>query len=89
MNVRQTLNNRYKKIITIEDGCIQGGFGSAVIEFMSDNNYTAQVKRLGIADEFIEHGEPKELYEEVGLSAHAITEEVLQLINPSKRIAAR
>jgi 1-deoxy-D-xylulose-5-phosphate synthase len=79
----------YKKVITIEDGCILGGFGSAVIEFMSDNNYSAQVKRLGIGDEFIEHGEPKELYEEVGLSVSAITEEVLQLINPSKKIAAR
>jgi 1-deoxy-D-xylulose-5-phosphate synthase len=79
----------HKKVITIEDGCIQGGFGSAVIEFMSDNNYSAQVKRLGIADEFIEHGEPKELYEEVGLSVNAITEEALQLINPSKKIAAR
>ncbi|HEX7413582.1 MAG TPA: hypothetical protein VF411_06005, partial [Bacteroidia bacterium] len=63
-------------------------FGSAVIEFMSDHNYNAQVKRLGIADEFIEQGEPKELYEEVVLSAHAIAEEAIRLISPSKKIMA-
>jgi 1-deoxy-D-xylulose-5-phosphate synthase len=78
----------HKKIITIEDGCIQGGFGSAVIEFMADNNYTAQVKRLGVPDEFIEHGEPGELYEEVGLSPRAIVEEAVQLISGAKKIMA-
>jgi 1-deoxy-D-xylulose-5-phosphate synthase len=76
----------HKKIITIEDGCIQGGFGSAVIEFMADNNYNAQVKRLGVPDEFIEHGEPNELYEEVGLSFRAITEEALKLLSSAKKI---
>src|SRR6201997_878277 len=75
----------HKKVITIEDGCLQGGFGSAVIEFMNDNNYNAQVKRLGIADEFIEHGEPKELYDEVGLSAAAIAAEAIKLIAPAKK----
>ncbi|MHB8259165.1 MAG: 1-deoxy-D-xylulose-5-phosphate synthase [Bacteroidia bacterium] len=78
----------HKKVITIEDGCLQGGFGSAVIEFMSDHNYNAQVKRLGIADEFIEQGEPKELYEEVGLTANTIIEEVLRLITPSNKVMA-
>jgi 1-deoxy-D-xylulose-5-phosphate synthase len=78
----------HKKVITIEDGCIQGGFGSAVVEFMADNNYSAQVKRLGIPDEFIEHGEPGELYEEVGLSPKAIVEEVIQLISSAKKIMA-
>ncbi|MGZ3902632.1 MAG: 1-deoxy-D-xylulose-5-phosphate synthase [Bacteroidia bacterium] len=78
----------HKKVITIEDGCIQGGFGSAVIEFMADHNYTAQVKRLGVPDEFIEHGEPGELYEEVGLSPRAIVEEAIQLISSAKKIMA-
>ncbi|HKC68104.1 MAG TPA: transketolase C-terminal domain-containing protein, partial [Bacteroidia bacterium] len=76
----------HKKVITIEDGCLHGGFGSAVVEFMSDNNYHAQVKRLGIPDEFIEHGEPKELYDEVGLSATAIAAEVIKLIAPAQKI---
>ncbi len=76
----------HKKVITIEDGCIQGGFGSAVIEFMADNNYSAQIKRLGVPDEFIEHGEPNELYEEVGLSLRAIVEEALKLFSSAKKI---
>jgi hypothetical protein len=46
---------RYKKIITIEDGTIVGGVGSAILEFMAENNYSAQVKLLGIPDKFIEH----------------------------------
>jgi 1-deoxy-D-xylulose-5-phosphate synthase len=62
----------YKKVITVEDGCIQGGVGSAVLEFMADHNYSAQVKRLGIPDEYIEHGEQAELWAECGYDANAI-----------------
>ena len=54
----------YKKVITIEDGCIQGGIGSAVLEFMADHNYHAEVRRLGIPDQIIEHGEQFELHRE-------------------------
>jgi 1-deoxy-D-xylulose-5-phosphate synthase len=61
------IGKKFKQIITIEDGVIQGGFGSAVLEFMSDNNYTSHVKRLGIPDSFIEHGTPEELYNMLGL----------------------
>ena len=67
---------RFKKIITIEDGTINGGFGSAVLEFMSDNNYQVHVKRLGIPDEFIEHGTPEELYEMIGLHPEGIEKEI-------------
>ncbi len=63
---------KYKKVITVEDGCIQGGVGSAVLEFMADHNYSAQVKRLGIPDEYIEHGEQSELWAECGYDAGAI-----------------
>lgn len=63
---------KYKKIITVEDGCIQGGVGSAVLEFMSDNNYSAQIKRLGIPDEYVEHGEQSELWAECGYDANSI-----------------
>jgi len=53
---------KFSSVITVEDGVIIGGFGSAVIEFMADNNYVAKVKRLGIPDEFIEHGTQEELH---------------------------
>jgi len=69
----------FKMIITIEDGCIQGGFGSAIAEFMIDNHYAAQITRLGIPDRFIEHGEQKELYRECNFDAQAIMETVRQI----------
>ena len=68
--------SKYKKIITVEDGCIQGGVGSAVLEFMADHNYSAKVKRLGIPDEYIEHGEQAELWAECGYDSNAIVEAV-------------
>jgi 1-deoxy-D-xylulose-5-phosphate synthase len=71
--------SKYKKIITVEDGCIQGGVGSAVLEFMADHNYSAQVKRLGIPDEYIEHGEQAELWAECKYDTDAIVEEVRRL----------
>ncbi|HRX13264.1 MAG TPA: 1-deoxy-D-xylulose-5-phosphate synthase, partial [Draconibacterium sp.] len=59
--------NNYKFIVTVEDGAIQGGFGSAVLEFMAENNFSATVKLLGIPDKFIEHGSPEDLYKECGI----------------------
>jgi 1-deoxy-D-xylulose-5-phosphate synthase len=70
---------RFSKVITLEDGCIQGGFGSAVIEFMVDNGYHAQVKRLGIPDRFIEHGTPDQLFDECGYGRTAIYETALEM----------
>jgi 1-deoxy-D-xylulose-5-phosphate synthase len=71
---------RYKKIITIEDGCLQGGFGSAVLEFMADNNYSAEVKRLGIPDRIVEHGEQIELHRECGFDPEGIERAVVELL---------
>ena len=62
--------HKYNKIITVEDGTVVGGFGSAVLEFMAANNYHADVKVMGIPDTIIEHGSPKELYNEVALDAN-------------------
>ena len=59
-------------IITVEDGCVQGGFGSAVIEFMADHGYSARVKRLGIPDKIVEHGTQPELWAECGYDAEAV-----------------
>jgi 1-deoxy-D-xylulose-5-phosphate synthase len=67
---------KFDKVITVEDGCLQGGMGSAIIEFMSDNNYKAQVIRLGIPDQFIEHGEQPELWAECGYNSTGIAEQV-------------
>ena len=72
--------NKFDKIITIEDGTIVGGLGSAVLEFITENNYQAKVKRLGIPDKFIEHGTPKELISSCGFDAIGITETVKELL---------
>ncbi len=73
---------RYKHIVTIEDGCIQGGMGSAVLEFFADHQYQLNVTRLGIPDEFVEHGEQPELWAMCGYDTNAIIEAV-------KKIAVR
>ena len=58
----------YKKIVTIEDGTVVGGFGTSILEFISDNTYSIPVERLGIPDQFITHGSTELLYESIGLS---------------------
>ncbi len=71
---------KFKQVITVEDGCIQGGFGSAVIEFMAENGYMSQVVRLGVPDEFIEHGTQSELYNECGYDAAAMVKTAHELL---------
>ena len=63
---------RFDKVITVEDASIVGGLGSAVIEYMNDNNYKAKVLRLGIPDRFVEHGTQEELYRECGFDTEGI-----------------
>jgi 1-deoxy-D-xylulose-5-phosphate synthase len=70
---------KFKKVITIEDGCLMGGFGSAVLEWMVDKGYSAQVKRLGIPDDVIEHGEQLELHRECGFDPTGIAATVRSL----------
>jgi 1-deoxy-D-xylulose-5-phosphate synthase len=74
--------SKYKKIITVEDGCVQGGFGSAVLEFMADNNLQAEVRRLGIPDKIVEHGEQIELHRECGFDPDGIEKAVVQMLEP-------
>jgi 1-deoxy-D-xylulose-5-phosphate synthase len=71
---------KYNKIITVEDGTIVAGFGSAVLEFMNQHNYDAQVKILGIPDKIVEHGTPKELHRECGYDAEGIANTVRELL---------
>ena len=61
-----------RRIVTVEDGVIQGGLGSAVLEYMADHNLHPEVIRLGLPDYFVEHGTPEELYRLVGLDAETI-----------------
>lgn len=72
---------KFSKIITLEDGCITGGLGSAVLEFMSDHHYNAQVKRLGIPDLFIEHGTQQQLYGLCGYDKKGITDSIHQFLS--------
>jgi 1-deoxy-D-xylulose-5-phosphate synthase len=72
----------FAHIITIEDGVISGGFGSAVLEFMADNNYSANVKRLGVPDNFIDHGSQQELYRECGFDPDSICKLIRSMVIP-------
>jgi 1-deoxy-D-xylulose-5-phosphate synthase len=72
----------FDKIITVEDGVLNGGFGSAILEFMCDNTYTSQVKRLGIPDKFVDHGTQQELYKECGIDPDSIISTILAMVKP-------
>lgn len=67
---------KYKQVLTIEDGVLQGGFGSAVLEFMADHQYSANLKRIGIPDKFVDHGTTEELNRDYGLDQQGIYETV-------------
>jgi 1-deoxy-D-xylulose-5-phosphate synthase len=74
--------SNFNKVVTVEDGCIQGGMGSAILEFMADNNYQANVVRLGIPDRIVEHGEQMELHRECGFDPEGIKKVVMQMLEP-------
>jgi 1-deoxy-D-xylulose-5-phosphate synthase len=71
---------KFNHIVTVEDGVIQGGFGSAVLEFMAENGLSAKVKVLGIPDRFIEHGSQDDLYRECGIDAGGIYKAVVKIL---------
>ncbi len=72
---------KFDKIITVEDCCLQCGLGSTIAEWMIDHNYSAQLKRLGIPDALKEHGEQLELQHEVGIDVEGIEKAVLQFVS--------
>ncbi len=72
--------SKFDKVLTLEDGTITGGLGSAVLEFMADNRYHAQVTRLGIPDRFIEHGTQEELYAECGFDLKGIIDSIEKMV---------
>ncbi len=73
------VGRHFKKIVTIEDGVIRGGVGSAVLEFMMDNGYSPEVKRIGLPDVFVEHGTVEELYHLCGMDEEGIINVLKQL----------
>lgn len=74
----------FKKVVTVEDGCIPGGFGSAILEFMAENGYAAQVTRLGIPDRIVEHGTQEQLHNECNFDPAGIADAVRSLVGVKK-----
>jgi 1-deoxy-D-xylulose-5-phosphate synthase len=79
---------KFSKIITVEDGTIKGGFGSAVLEFFAEHNYTPELKMLGIPDRIVEHGKPEELHRECGFDAQGIMETVREMLGVKVKTGA-
>ena len=80
VNILHEVCENYSEIITIEDGCLQGGFGSSILEFVSDNEYKINVHRLGIPDEFIHHGTQNELWNDCNIDTSAVIKKVENLM---------
>jgi len=80
--------SKFDKVITVEDATVVGGFGSAVLEFMNEHHYKAEVKILGIPDRIIEHGTPKELHRECGYDAQAIADTVKEMMKKKIKVTA-
>ncbi len=78
--VLHTVANRFDEVITVEDGVITGGFGSAVIEFFNNHRYPVHVTRLGVPDYFVSHGKQEELYRECGFDAEGIYKTVKKIL---------
>lgn len=77
-----------KPILTIEESMLEGGFGSAVLEFANDHGYnTAQVKRMGIPDEFIEHGSVDLLLRDIHMTKEQVVEDITTLVEKTKQQA--
>ena len=72
------LAKRIGKVVTLEEGCLMGGFGSAVLEALADNNVLVPVKRLGVPDILVDHAEPNESFASLGLTTPQIADQVLE-----------
>lgn len=72
--------SQHDRVITLEDGCIMGGFGSAILEFAADHDYKSKIRRLGIPDRVVEHGEQLELFRECGYDQEGIFKACLALM---------
>lgn len=80
-DILHEVGRKYKHVITLENGVIKGGLGSAVLEFMADNGYNPDVRRLGIPDQFIEHGSVPELCRLCNIDVESIVKEIEKRVN--------
>lgn len=80
------VGQQFDRVITVENGIIKGGLGSAVLEFMADNGYTPQIRRIGIPDRFIGHGSIPELYKQCGMDATSIATVIRNIITNHHKI---
>lgn len=78
--ILEQIAERFSRVLTIEDGVVNGGLGSAVLEYMSDHNHAVRIKRLGLPDSFVEHGTVGQLYEIVGLDSKSISREITNFV---------
>jgi 1-deoxy-D-xylulose-5-phosphate synthase len=79
-NLLHQIGEKFRKVITVEDGTIVGGFGSAVLEWFNEHGYHPQVTMLGIPDRLVEHGKPEELHHECGYDAAGIANTVRAVV---------
>ena len=80
-DILREVGEKFKYVVTLEDGCVTGGLGSAVVEYMTANGYTPKVEVLGIPDKFIEHGAPEELYRVCGMDKESVLRTILKYKN--------
>ena len=80
-DILREVGEKFKYVVTLEDGCVTGGLGSAVVEYMSENGYNPTIKVMGIPDKFIEHGAPEELYRLCGMDKDSVLDAILNYKN--------
>jgi len=80
--------SKFDKVITVEDGCLMAGMGSAILEFMGDNNYQAKVTRLGIPDRYVQHGTQAQLYKDCGYDKDAMVETAIKLVGKNSELSS-
>ena len=80
-DILREVGENYKYIVTLEDGTVKGGLGSAVVEYMAQNGYTPRIKVMGIPDSFVEHGTPQQLYKICGMDADSVLSAILEFKN--------
>ncbi|MBO7230832.1 MAG: 1-deoxy-D-xylulose-5-phosphate synthase [Bacteroidaceae bacterium] len=79
--ILREVGEKFKYVVTLEDGCVTGGLGSAVVEYMTANGYAPKVEVIGIPDKFVEHGTPEELYRVCGMDKESVLRTILKFKN--------
>ena len=77
-DILREVGEKFKYVVTLEDGCVNGGLGSAVVEYMAENGDTPAIKVMGIPDSFVEHGTPEQLYKICGMDADSVLAAIME-----------